>query len=80
MTAGRPKVQTPADDLQNWFARASKGDRHVYHVGHWGADGKVDKKAREVGNMAMEWCDHGWITLVQRRLDEKNFEYVALKL
>lgn len=75
-------------DFIKWFERAKPGDRIKYHVGHLvidragGFSRLGEKRRRElciIADRAASLADKGRLVLVQRRLDEGEFSYLAIK-
>lgn len=65
-----------------WLDFAEPGERYVYHYGYlardrdWAnSDGRT--AIRQLANLAMGAAQTGLVHLVQRRLDDNYYEYIA---
>ncbi len=73
-----------------WLASAQPKSRIVYHVGMLMADrqpqgrkSEAEKQARELGEVArafMDASEKGRVRLVQRRLGDSQYEYIAVRV
>jgi hypothetical protein len=84
--------RTPKE-LSEWIAQSHKGDRFVYHVGHLLHDRKFRVKLAGTGGFAdvpviplqniataaLEAYWSGYVVLVQKRLGEDTFQYLAIR-
>lgn len=74
--------------FEDWLVNAKPKDRHIYYVGHLAFDREQSKlgsiyrlalrDAHEA--LAKATMDKPPITLVQRRIDNHVYEYIAIKL
>lgn len=64
------------DDVRN----AKRGDRIVYHMGFLFADRQRHKAVHATGSAAWREYEAGNVALVQRRIDDKGCEYIAVVL
>lgn len=73
-----------------FMARAGPGARYVYHIGylpedrHWAKNTPGEKRshAQQIDRRADEAYaayEAGDVRLMQRRLDERQYEYIAVK-
>ncbi len=74
-------------DFARWLGHAKPGEMITYHTGllmrdrqatHTGKD-RVKTQIDEYAKAVLSAADMGMLTLVQRRLDEHNCEYLAVK-
>ena len=90
--SARPAAMSAArlteEQLCRWVGRAEAGARIEYHHGHLSVDRShettsLDEKARQglakVADRAFALAGEGLLILVQRRLDEGGFSYLAIK-
>lgn len=71
------------NEVQQWFRTSQPGDRMVYHVGALAGDRKRKNEQAKSLSMAARYLllaeRDGEVTLVQRRLDERQHEYIAVR-
>lgn len=76
------------DDFNTWLDHAQPGDRLEYHRGHLGVDrvrgfSHLHEKSRRelcaVADRVASLADEGRLVLVQGRVGDSLFSYVALK-
>jgi len=74
-----------ASEFDKWLARAKRGQSVVYHEGYLYNDrggGNPPQTADQrladtVGKAAMRASGHGLVALVQRRLGDLKYQYIA---
>jgi hypothetical protein len=78
---------TTAKDFRSWLASARAGDRFAYYFGFLALGTDLDgrrlpepacRDALVVARAAWAAADRGLVHLVQRRLGENRFEYLAV--
>lgn len=75
-------VRTSAD-LEYWFHKAVPGDTVIYYIGDLAYDrygfGIEAKLADEIGAMAWEFARTEELHLLQRKLAQNRYEYLAIR-
>ena len=83
-----PATRLTEEQLCRWVGRAEAGARIEYHHGHLSVDRShettsLDEKTRQslakVADRAFALAGKGLLILVQRRLGEGQFSYLAIK-
>lgn len=78
---------TDLNDVAVWFQAAKPGEKLVYHTGHLAYDcspeggWKIEKRKslRAAADFLMKSSDAGAVILVQRRVANKVFDYIAVR-
>ena len=77
-----------SDQLAAWIATSNPGESIVYHNGFLSrdrqrilndAEGAVIDKIRRVAEMAWMFAGIGQVSLVQRRIGELMYDYIAIR-
>jgi hypothetical protein len=72
----------PAPALEQWAKAAKPGERRVYALGNLTKDGRVPAGGlllHDTAKMARRWARAELVILVQRKVAEECYEYIAVK-
>jgi hypothetical protein len=58
--------------FEEWLAVAPAGGRCAYFRGP-----RVDSSQPGIAHAAMSACDHGDVYLIRRKIDDRNYEFIA---
>lgn len=68
-------------EFQAWVMGAPPGDSVIYHTGYlpWDRRNPINRRVAEAANAAWWAYEQRLVALVQRRLGDLKFEYIAIK-
>lgn len=72
-------IRTSAD-FHKALGALDHGQRLIYHVGDLRSDAKRFRPIFDIGKAAWDAYEAGECLLVQRRVSESRFEYIAVRL
>jgi hypothetical protein len=67
-------------DLSRWLACARPGDAITYYCGFLARDRRGNARIEDLANWANRLRDLGRVHLLQRKLDEEFFAYIAVAM
>lgn len=72
----------PKDEFMQRMYRMRRGDRLIYFIGDlmYACDITSNSAVRELSNAAWEAYKQGLITMVQKKLGENDYQYIAVRL
>ena len=73
----RAKLKIGIDEIRERFKLAKTGTRITYHIGFLCVDAEGDRKLCEVRKLVADWAMLGMVSLVQRKIANYSYEYVA---
>lgn len=76
----RPSTPPREGLYGDWLARAERGERFIYHVGHLAFDREKDANTDRLAKVAAKDADLGYVALVQQRVGKNSFKYIAERL
>lgn len=92
MIGTRDLIQANINEVNDWWQKAQPGDSFVYHVGslcddkhshNWSTLTKDEQKRLASINMAASFllkaAERGQCHLVQRKLGDRHYEYIAVR-
>ena len=77
-------IESEVDKIKDWLTWSKIGDKFIYYRGFLAGDmkeedPKVVRLARRIQEVVNELYETKEVTLTQRKVDEENYEYIAIR-